>query len=79
MLISTSVDLLLDGFVQDGDAERRLVASAGDRNGDHGSGTVLLEEWIESFQEEGLCASHGLRELGLKAKMAVEIEIAIVE
>lgn len=76
LLVFVAIEFSIDGFMEDGDAESRFVASAGDADGDDCASAVFLEEWIERFQEERFCAGHGLGKLGLKAKMTGQIEVA---
>ena len=79
LLVFVTADFFLDGFMEDGNAESRFVSSAGDADGDDRASAAFLEQWIEPFQEERSCARHGLGQLGFKAKMTGQIEVATPE
>ena len=61
------------------DAKNRIVASSGDVDGDDGAGAVLVEEWVEYFQEERFRARHCLGKLGLQAKITHQIDVSFSE
>lgn len=62
--------------MEDGDAHRRLIPSAGDGNRDYRPIPIFLKKWIEGFQKERFGARNSLREFRLKTKVTVEIEFA---
>src|SRR5271170_5392685 len=69
-------DFFLNFLVQDGNANRRLIPCAGDRDGYDCPNPVFLKKWIKYFQEERFAARDRLREFRLETEMAIEIELA---
>src|SRR5579872_4650257 len=60
-------------------AELRLFSGTGDFDGEERTGARFAEEGIHRFQSQTLPAGHGLRDLGLQARYAVQVDLLGIE
>src|SRR5450759_2147370 len=61
------------------EAEVRFGFRAGNLDGQLGASHVLAEEGVDRLEEDRLPAAYHLRELGIEAGVAVEIELLSIE